>query len=211
MYRRLILVAALLAGISFAFVPRAPDDAWWVAWKALGVALLALWAAFHARDGNGWLLVGVLAVGALGDVLLEILGMAIGGAAFLVGHLIAITLYLANRRGTRRSAIATALAGAAIVSDSAFAMTRDSGVALYASGLGGMAGSAIASRFPIAAFGAVSFVLSDLMIFAALGPLAHSTLPGLVIWPTYLVGQVLVAIGVVHGLRRRGGGTISAI
>jgi uncharacterized membrane protein YhhN len=209
MTRRLILAAALLAGICFYFIPRAPDEAWWVAWKAVGVALLAVWAALQARDANGWLLVGVLAFGALGDVLLETSGMGIGGVAFLIGHLIAMRLYVGNRRGAVGVAIAATVTGAGIVSGIAFALTRDPGVALYAAGLGGMAGSAVASRFPVAAIGAVSFAFSDLMIFASLGPLAGSALPGLVIWPTYFAGQALVAIGVVHGLRRRGGGTIS--
>ena len=68
-----------------------------------------------------------------------------------------------------------------------------------------MAGSAVTSRFPVAAIGAVSFAFSDLMIFAGLGPLAESALPGLVIWPTYFAGQVLVAIGVMRGLQRRTG------
>ena len=209
MTRRLILVAALLAGISFYFVPRAPDAAWWVAWKALGVALLAVWAALQARDARGWLLVGVLAFGALGDVLLETSGMAIGGVAFLVGHLIAIALYLGNARMRGGLAVAAAIGVALTVSGLAFSFTNDHGVALYALGLGGMAGSAIASRFPIAALGAVSFACSDLMIFASLGPLADSTLPGLVIWPSYFAGQALVAIGVAHALRRQGGATIS--
>ena len=201
----MILVAALIAGSSFYFVPRAPDAAWWVAWKALGVALLALWVAVQARDRDGWLLVGVLAFGALGDVLLETSGMAIGGVAFLIGHVIAMTLYIANRRGAVGAAIASTVAGGCVVSGIAFAMTRDPGVALYAAGLGGMAGSAVASRFPIAAIGAVTFAFSDLMIFANLGPLAGSASPGLVIWPTYFAGQVLVAIGVMRGLQRRTG------
>ncbi|MEG3086119.1 lysoplasmalogenase family protein [Sphingomonas sp. PB4P5] len=209
MSRHLILAAALLAGISFYFVPRAPDAVWWIAWKAIGVAFLAAWAAVQARDANGWLLVGVLAFGALGDVLLETSGMAIGGVAFLVGHVIAIALYLGNGRGSTGRSITAAVGGACLVSSLAFSFTRDPGVALYALGLGGMAGSAAASRFTIAALGAASFALSDLMIFAALGPLATSTLPGLVIWPTYFAGQVLVAIGVMRGLQRPAVGTMS--
>jgi uncharacterized membrane protein YhhN len=210
MRRHLILVAALVAGTSFYFVSRAPDEAWWVAWKAAGVALLAIWAALHVRDRNGWLLVGVLAFGALGDVLLESSGMAAGGVAFLAGHLIAIVLYLADGRMRAGVAAAIAIGTALFVSGIAFTMTRDPGVALYALGLGGMAGSALVSRFPIAAVGAVSFAFSDLMIFAALGPLAGSSLPGLVIWPTYFAGQALVAIGIARGLRLPKHGTILA-
>ena len=205
-----VLIASILAGVSYVAawnlgLPQAAD----LTWKGLGVGLLALYAALNARSLDGWLLVGVMAFGALGDVLLETSGMAIGGAAFLVGHFLAIALYLANRRGSTGVALASAVAGACLVAGVAFSLTHDHGVALYALGLGGMAGSAVGSRFPIAALGAVSFAFSDLMIFAALGPLAGSTLPGLVIWPTYFAGQALVAIGVVRGLQRRRGGTIS--
>ena len=202
MSRRLIFAVALLTGISFYFVPRAPDAAWWMAWKAIGVALFALWAALEARDRDGWLLVGVLAFGALGDVLLE-QSMTAGGAAFLAGHLVAIALYLRNARLGRGIAVGIAIVVGLCVSALAYSFTHDRGVALYAFGLGTMAGSALASRFPIAALGAATFAVSDLMIFAALGPLAQSALPGIVIWPTYFAGQALVAIGVVRGLRRR--------
>ena len=49
----------------------------------------------------------------------------------------------------------------------------------------------------------VLFVASDLLIFARLGPLAGSPLPGLLIWPTYFAGQALIAWGVVTVLARR--------
>jgi uncharacterized membrane protein YhhN len=44
------------------------------------------------------LLVAVMAFGALGDVLLETSGMTVGALAFLAGHVVAIVLYLRNRR-----------------------------------------------------------------------------------------------------------------
>src|SRR5215472_17004095 len=68
------------------------------AWKGSGVALLAVYAATRARSFDGWLLVAVLALGATGDVLLEVIGLTRGAAAFLAGHLVAIWLYLRNRR-----------------------------------------------------------------------------------------------------------------
>ncbi len=42
-------------------------------------------------------LAGVLALGAVGDVLLEAVGLQAGAAAFLFGHLLAIWLYLRHR------------------------------------------------------------------------------------------------------------------
>ena len=68
------------------------------AWKGAGVGLLALWAATRARSADGWLLAAVLALGAIGDVLLDAVGMTAGALAFLAGHLVAIALYLRNRR-----------------------------------------------------------------------------------------------------------------
>ncbi len=48
------------------------------------------------------------------------------------------------------------------------------------------------------------FVASDLLIFARLGPLATSPLPGLLIWPLYYFGQFLICIGVVGQFTGRG-------
>lgn len=205
---RLVLAAALIAGISFYVIPRTPDEARWIVWKASGVALLASWAALQAREANGRLLVGVLAFGALGDALLETSGMAVGGGAFLIGHLLALLLYFRNRRLPRSKALAATIVAAVAIGGAAFGLTHDYGVGLYATGLGAMTGSALASRFPLAAIGAALFAFSDLMIFAKLGPLADSPLPGLVIWPAYFAGQVLIAIGVAHGLRQPRAATI---
>ena len=52
-------------------------------------------------------------------------------------------------------------------------------------------------------FGAVLFVISDWLIFARMGPLGESALPGLLIWPAYFAGQFLIATGVIQTLRRR--------
>ena len=85
-------------------------------------------------------------------------------------------------------------------------LTRDAGVALYATGLGAMAGAAWLSRFPRyrVGLGAVLFVVSDLLIFARLGPLAGSAIPALLVWPTYFAGQALIAWGVVGTLKKDG-------
>ncbi|WP_156363744.1 lysoplasmalogenase [Sphingomonas sp. Leaf357] len=208
---RLLLICALLAGISFQFVKDGPPGAGLIAWKGAGVALLAIWAASEAWDRKGWLLVAVLAFGALGDVLLETSGTVVGAIAFLIGHVLAITLYLgASRSSLRRSIFATALS-ACVIAGAAFALTADKGVAVYGLALGGMAGAALASRFDrrLVGLGAVLFVVSDLLIFAKGSALAGSLLPGLLIWPTYFAAQALIAIGVVSGLRGGQGGPIS--
>ena len=198
-----LLVAAILAGASFWPVSwlSLPAPVMWV-WKGAGVALLALWAALAARERDGWLLACVLAFGALGDVLIDAVGTTAGAAAFLVGHVLAIILYLANR-GAQGGAVAV---GIAIVTPvAAFALTRDVTALVYAIGLGGMAGAAWASRFPRGwvGLGALLFVASDLLIFARVGPLNGSPLPRLLIWPLYFAGQAMIATGVERTLDAR--------
>lgn len=195
--------AAIIAGVTFwAASHLGLSGILFVAWKGVCVGLLTVCAGLAARDRNGWLITAVLALGTLGDVVLETSGIVIGGVAFLAGHLVSILLYLSNRRSDGGAvAIAIALA----VPATAFAITRDIGATTYAAGLGGMAGAAWYSRFPraIVATGALMFAASDLLIFAELGPLKDSILPTLTIWPLYLGGQTLIAYGVLRTLETR--------
>lgn len=205
----LLFVAALLAGVSF-WIGRShvADGVAWIAWKGSCVALLALWAALNARSRDGWQIAVVLAFGALGDVLLE-RSQALGGGAFLAGHVVAIALYWRHRRSVR-SASQTALAFLLVIGIPliAFLLPADRAAAslivVYALGLGAMAGSAWASNFPRyrVGLGAVMFAASDLLIFAAIGPLAASPLPGALIWPLYFLGQALIAWGAVTTILR---------
>lgn len=201
-----LFLAALLAGGSYLFADRliAPGAAY-VAWKGVGVGLLALWAALNARAFDGWLVAAVLALGATGDVLLETHGLTVGAVAFLAGHVVAVWLYRRNRRlnpsGSQRALAIGLLVGTPFVS---WLLTQDAGVTLYASGLGAMAGSAWLSRFPRyrVGIGAVLFVVSDWLIFARGGVLADSMLPKLLVWPTYFAAQALIAWGVVTTLAK---------
>lgn len=212
MIRRFLLLAALIAGISYFFANRVmPHDAVLTAWKGAGVGLLALWAVAHAHSRDGWLLVLVLALGAAGDVLIDVMGLEAGAAAFLAGHVFAIALYVRNRAMPIAGALTAAVIFAAAVGAAAYALAGPT-AALYAIGLGAMAGTAWTSRFSRAwvALGASLFVVSDLLIFARAGTLASSALPNLLIWPAYFFGQVLIAVGVVRGLSPRGAGPIWA-
>ncbi|MEO8375216.1 MAG: lysoplasmalogenase [Sphingomonas bacterium] len=202
MPRTTLFLAALIAGASYwAASHRAFPAELMLAGKGAGVALLAIWTCLAARERNGWLITAVLAFGALGDVLIELSQVA-GAAAFLVGHALAIILYLANRR---REGAGVAIAIAVLVPALAWAILRSPIVLVYAIGLGGMAGAAWASRFPrsFVALGALLFAASDLLIFARLGPLAASIIPNLLVWPLYLAGQALIAWGVVRTLEAR--------
>ncbi|HEX7694277.1 MAG TPA: lysoplasmalogenase [Sphingomonas sp.] len=180
----------------------------WTAWKGAGVALLAVWAALNAHNRDGWLVAAVMALGALGDVLLE--RSQTGGAlAFLAGHIVAIVLYLLHRR-SKPSPSQIALSALLLIAVPliAFLLPADRGaapgIAVYATGLGAMAASAWLSRFPRyrVGLGAVMFVASDLLIFSRMGPLANSLIPRLLIWPLYFAGQALIAWGAVTALLR---------
>ncbi|MES2442574.1 MAG: lysoplasmalogenase family protein [Pseudomonadota bacterium] len=172
--------------------------------KGACVALLALWAGLQAKTLDGWLIAVVMAFGALGDVLIETNGLIAGAIGFLAGHVVAIWLYLRNRQGSVRAAIAVALVVALVAWWLPFARGLAPGIALYALGLGGMAGAALTSRFARdnVGIGALMFVGSDLLIFSELGPLHGSALPGLLIWPLYVAGQAAIAWGVVTVLRQ---------
>lgn len=196
---KLVFAAAIVAGASYMTAePLAVTGAANIAWKGAGVSLLALWAMF-----NGCRTIAlVLAFGALGDVLLDAVGLTAGAVAFLIGHLLA-TAFFASRRArplamTAPIVVLVPLVAWLLPADRALA----TGVALYATALGAMTAAAWASRFPaIVPVGATLFVLSDWLIFARLGPLAASAVPDLLVWPLYFAGQALIAAGVVASAR----------
>jgi uncharacterized membrane protein YhhN len=209
--RSLLLLAAIAAGASYlASSGLALPSAAATAWKGAGVALLALYAATRARSADGWLLVAVMALGAAGDVLLEVIGLTRGALMFLAGHLVAIWLYWRNRRpgnGATDRLFAALLAPATVVI--AWALPADRamapGVALYALGLSAMAAAAWLSRFPRqrVALGALMFLVSDLLIFARAGPLRGQVWASDAVWILYFGGQTLICIGVADALETR--------
>jgi uncharacterized membrane protein YhhN len=207
---KLVLLAAIIGGVSYVVawglhLPLAAD----LAWKGTGVGFLAVYAASKARSLDGWLITAVMALGALGDVLLGV-NFIVGALAFLAGHLVAITLYLRNRRPTlTRSQLLLALvivpAGVII----AFLLPADRaaapGVAVYALGLSVMAACAWISRFPRfwVGLGAVFFLVSDLLIFGRMGPLPDNLIVGLGVWGLYFAGQLMICLGVTGALAQR--------
>jgi uncharacterized membrane protein YhhN len=202
-----VLIASIIAGVSYvaAWNLHLPQTAE-LTWKGLGVGLLAVYAALKARSLDGWLLVAVMAFGALGDVLLGAAGLTVGALAFLAGHLVAIGLYLRNRRPTlSRSQLALAIIIVPATVIIAYLLPTDRvgapGVALYSLGLSLMAATAWTSRFHRfrVGIGAVMFVVSDLLIFARAGPLPDSFAVGLAVWGLYYFGQLLICVGAVRG------------
>jgi uncharacterized membrane protein YhhN len=206
--RSVLLLAAIAAGASYMASWGWPLPFWAAtAWKGSGVALLAVYAATRAKSFDGWLLVAVLALGAAGDVLLEVIGLTKGALAFLAGHLVAIWLYLRNRRtglGGSEWALAGLLVPATV--GAAFVLPADRaaapGIALYALGLAAMAAAAFLSRFPRqrVALGALMFLVSDLLIFARAGPLHGQPFVNDAVWVLYFACQTLICVGVADGL-----------
>lgn len=204
------LVASLVAGISYYFVRNSEvPGLYLMAWKGAGVALLAAYALARHRGADSRQIAAVMAFGALGDVLIELV-LEWGAIAFLIGHLIAIHLYWRHRRdrlGFSQKLVSIALA--LLIPVIGFLLPEDRaaapGVGLYALGLSVMAATAWTSSFSRyrVGIGAVMFAVSDLLIFARMGPLAQSQVPGLLIWPLYYCGQFLICTGIVGEMKHR--------
>jgi uncharacterized membrane protein YhhN len=206
------LLASLAASISyFFFRDNSVPGAYLIAWKGSAVGLLAVHAAQQARSADGWLLTAVLALGALGDMVLEV-DLVTGGAIFALGHLIAIALFLRNprhrRTGSQVLATVALLVGPPVIAGLlAMPDPRWPLAAGYAAIVGGMAAAAWISRFPRyrVGFGAALFVASDLLIFAREGQHVPETLAWWLVWPLYYAAQFLIATGVAGTLRGRAG------
>jgi len=201
------LLASLIAGISYWFVAgSAIPGLYLILWKGAGVALLAIYAWVHHPVADAHRIALVMAFGALGDMVLEV-NFTGGAVAFFAGHMVAIALYLRHRRsmlpGGDKAIAAALLIGVPALS---FGITARPEVAFYALALGGMAAAAWLSNFPRTrvGLGAVMFAVSDLLIFARMGPMAQSPIPHLLVWPLYYFGQFLIAVGVIGALRRKG-------
>ena len=203
------LLASLVAGISFYFVAGSHlPGLYQIAWKGAGVALLAVWASVRHPGSEARQIGMVMAFGALGDMLLEV-SLEAGAAAFMVGHVLAMRLYLSNWRPnitfSQRLLASLVVPVSVFVAAMCSTPAQQAVTAIYAFFVSGMAASAWTSRFPRyrTGIGAMMFLASDLLIFARMGPLATSPLPGLLIWPLYYFGQFLICIGVVGSLRTR--------
>ncbi len=203
------LLASIAAAIAFYFLRDNPvgEGVWGLALKGASVGLLAFYVALRVPQGkhrgDGYLLVGALALAAAGDVGIE-LDFMIGGALFAAAHCVAVLLYLKNRHKrpspTQKLIGLSLLIGTPVVS---YALSGLPEVAIYGAFLGAMASAAWMSHYPRyrVGTGAVLFVLSDWLIFSRMGTLALEPLPDLLIWPLYYAGQVMIATGIVQCLR----------
>ena len=174
-----------------------------VAIKGAGVGLLAIYTLRRAPGKDGMILTAALALSALADMALE-LWFEAGGALFATSHLVAIALYLRNRR--ENPSLSQRLLGLALlvaVPTFSYSLSADPLIGLYAITLGAMAAAAWMSRFPRyrVGVGALLFVVSDWLIFSRFGPFNFAPLPDMLVWPLYFAGQLMIATGVVQTLR----------
>lgn len=204
-----LFAAVIMAAIYYVIDLQTPSTAMMITFKGSCVALLALWAGLNAKSLDGWLIMAVMAFGALGDVMIETHGLIGGGATFFIGHLIAMYLYLRHRRS--RLTPSQRLLAILIVPLSlviAWQVTGNTdmlpGLLLYTLGLSVMAAAAWTSAFPRywVGLGAMIFIVSDLLIFGREGALSTSVWPDRLIWPAYFGAQAMIAVGVVATLAK---------
>jgi len=212
-HKRPWLFASLLAGLSFpvTWLLLPIDGSFYaIIWKMAAVGLLVPFALRRHHEGEFIPLAMMLAFYALGDGLIE-LSMIAGAVAFAAGHLVAIWLYFRHRRvGPSFSQKLLAVAIFVLTPIIAYGLppTAEEGiqVAAYSVILAAMAAMAWSSNFPRyrVGTGAVLFVISDLLIFARLGPLAGSQMTSIAIWYLYYFGVLMIAVGVAQTLVKRG-------
>ncbi len=212
-HKRPWLFASLLAGLSFPvtwLLLPIEGGFYAIIWKMAAVGLLVPFALRRHHEGEFVPLAITLAFYALGDGLIE-LSMIAGALAFAAGHLVAIWLYFRHRRvGPTFSQKLLAVAIFVLTPVIAYGLppTPDEAiqVAAYSVILAAMAAMAWSSNFPRfrVGTGAVLFVISDLLIFARLGPLADSQMTSVAIWYLYYFGVLMIAVGVAQTLVKRG-------
>lgn len=212
-HKRPWLLVSLLAGLSYpATWLLLPIDGgiFAIVWKMAAVGTLVPFALRRHHEGEFLYLAVMLALYALGDGLIEF-GLVPGALAFAAGHCVAISLYIRHRRvspmlSQKLLASVLFLATPCI----AYFLPADRGegaqIAVYSTILGAMAAMAWSSNFPRyrVGMGAVLFVVSDLLIFARLGPLKGSELTNIAIWYLYYFGVLMIAVGIAQTLAKRG-------
>lgn len=208
--KRPYLVLSVLAALAFFYlqVTNLPG-LYLIPIKGSAVGFLALYAWMRHSSRSAQLLASALAAAAVGDMAIEF-DLIAGAVGFLVYHTIALLLFLRHRGAVLESRDSLIFLGLLLGTPfAAYFLPYDEGmrlpVAIYALALGAMAAGAWASDFPRlrVGAGALLFVISDLLIFAELGPLSGSAVPQYLVWPIYYLGMFLIAIGVVTTLRKR--------
>lgn len=204
------LLLSLLFAVTYFFVMDGKVGGSWLAlWKGAGVGFLAIYALHRASGRDGLLIAIFLSLCALADIVLEFSFLA-GGGLFALAHIVAIGLYMLNRRektsASQKAAGITLLVGTPLIAMLfTYPLENWELAAAYALVVGAMGSAAWTSNFPRyrVGIGAVLFVVSDLVIFAREAGHLSRDLAEWLVWPMYYSGQFLIATGVVQTLHRR--------
>ena len=207
-HRPYLLLSLLFAVTYFFAMDGKVGGAFLSIWKGAGVGFLAIYAAHRGVGRDGLLIAVFLLLCALADVVLEF-SFLVGGALFAVAHLVAIALYLGNRRerttGSQKAAGLALLAGTPLIAAMlTYPLDNWHLVAIYALVVGAMGASAWTSSFPRyrVGIGAILFVVSDLFIFAREAGHISLGLAEWLVWPIYYSAQFLIVTGVVQTIRK---------
>lgn len=209
--RRPWLLASLIVAALWWFLgdSDAVPGVYKVIWKAVPLLLLAAYAFQRHLGTDGIALTGILLIAGISDGLSE-LRYSSAGTVMGFALLLAIWLYARNRReetAPSQKALGLVLV-IAVPIVSWFLLAGEEG-RLIATGfallLGIMAAMAWTSRFSRyrVGAGAMLFVVSELVLFATLGPVLNgNAIAATLVWPLYYSGQLLIATGIVTRLRR---------
>lgn len=208
--KRPFLLASIAAALAFYYLRAGPlPELYLIPLKGCAVGLLALYCYLRHSSADARLLGWAMGAAALGDMAIEI-DRTIGATLFFLCHVLALGVYLRHRPARLGRAdswivgltlILVPLAGWLLPYEREQAMQTT----LYALALGAMAAGAWASTFPRlrVGAGAMLFVLSDLLLFAEMGPLGGTEWPGILVWPIYYLAQFLICTGVIQTLGKR--------
>jgi uncharacterized membrane protein YhhN len=201
------VVAAVFAVLNWLAVARRVEPLEYVSKPAVMVGLIAAVVAFDTRDERAWVFVAALAFSMLGDIFLMLPAdrFLFGVGAFFLAHVAYIV-------GLRMDSSAGISLVAGIIVVGAFAITVGRHIVLavrkqapelatpvsaYVAVISVMVASAIATKNPYAAVGAVVFMASDTLIAwnRFVQPLTWAPVTIMV---TYHVGQALLALSLVR-------------
>ena len=208
----LILTSLLASVLYFVTQPWHPFPGS-IALKGLSVAPLALLAFRSSLPGRDGLLLGIaLAFGSLGDVLLDWNASLFpaGLGAFLLGHVFYITLFWKNRpkRPLAWADVGILIGLGVFTTMMSLYLLPATGqlapaVAFYMGALTGMVATSVTLQLPgrWVVLGALLFLFSDTVLAVSK---FKSPVPGreLLVWPTYYVGQLLIAVGYLRAKTR---------
>ena len=208
--KRPFLLLSIAAALAFYYLRASQlPELYLIPLKGSAVALLAVYAFLRHASPDARLYVWALGAAALGDMALEV-DVTIGALFFLLHHVLALGVFLRNRRGPLTGVhswvVGVTLIGVPLIG---YLLPYDQDAkwqtALYALAVGAMAAGAWASNFPRyrVGAGAMLFVLSDFILFAETGPLSGTQWPQILVWPIYYLGMFLICTGVIQTLCKR--------